>query len=104
VDAQLDAFKFDLSEPIYMARCPFCGLELLLGVRKDNGHAALAHSSHPDPNDPTHTRHITACERFKAIAGNTDVIPRLHREGARWQLVEGSALMESLASRAPNGA
>jgi len=93
---ELDSFALDLREPIYVARCPFCGLDIVLGVRKDNGHACLAHSSHPDPNDPTHTRHMTGCEKFNLICRGADVIPRLHREGARWQLVEDIAIEQRL--------
>jgi hypothetical protein len=87
---QLESFQFNPAEPLYIARCPFCGLDLMLGVRKDNGHASIAHSSHPDPNDKTHTRYMTGCERFNALVGVPDVLPRLHREGARWQAVEGA--------------
>jgi hypothetical protein len=98
----LDSFALDPREPVSMARCPFCGLDLVLGVRKDNGHAALAHSSHPDPSDPTHTKHKTGCDRFNAIAREPDVLRRLHREGARWKMLEGEAL-ERL-TRGANGA
>lgn len=99
----LESFAFDPSEPIYVARCPFCGLDLVLGVRKDNGHASLAHSSYPDPDDPTKTRHLTGCEKFNALAHANDVLPQLHRAGARWQAVEGQRL-ERLLSGRTNGA
>lgn len=82
----LESFKFDPGEPIYRARCPFCGLDLMMGVRKDNGHAAIAHSAHPDPGDPM--RHVTACQGFQFLLTQADLLPRLERLGAKWQRIE----------------
>jgi len=85
---KLAQFQFDPREPIYRARCPFCGLDIMMGVRKDNGHSAIAHSSHADKDDVTRTRHVTSCEGFKFLLTQADVLPRLHKLGARWERVE----------------
>lgn len=85
---KLAQFQFDLAEPIYRARCPFCGLDIMMGVRKDNGHSAIAHTSHVDPKDVTQTARVTSCAGFQFLLTQADIIPRLRKLGAVWERVE----------------
>lgn len=89
-DQELETLSIDPRQPAGLSRCPWCGLDLVLGVRKTNGNVALAHQAHQDPTDPSRTRWISGCEAFLAVSKETDVMRRLYNAGARWQrLVPG---------------
>jgi hypothetical protein len=83
-DAELESFSIDPREPAGLARCPWCGADIVLGVRKDSRNVSLAHSGHRDPTDPTGTRYVSGCEPFVHALGQVDVMRILVNAGARF--------------------
>jgi hypothetical protein len=89
-DAELESFSIDPREPAGLARCPWCGQDIVLGVRKDTRNVSLVHAGHQDPTDPTNTRFVTGCEQFARVVRLPDVMQQLHNAGTRFQrLVPG---------------
>lgn len=88
-DAELEAFAIDPRQPSAMAVCPFCGLELVLGYRKDTGNLSLAHASFPDPTRPG--EHIAGCDPFRDIASRNGVefLRLCKSRGVHWQRLVG---------------
>jgi hypothetical protein len=84
-DAELASFSIDPQEPAGLARCPWCGQDIVLGVRKDTRNVSLAHAGHRDPTDLTGTRYVSGCDPFLDALGHDDVIKRLYNAGARFQ-------------------
>jgi hypothetical protein len=84
-DAELESFQIDPREPAGLARCPWCGQDIVLGVRKDTRNVSLAHAGHRDPTDATGTRFISGCDPFVHALGQPDVIRRLMAAGARFE-------------------
>lgn len=60
-DAELQGFKLELQTALH-ARCPFCGGDLVLGYRKENGNLALLHSLEPEKPSL-----IPGCETFQRL-------------------------------------
>lgn len=89
-EAELESFSIDPREPAGLATCPWCGQDIVLGVRKDTRNVTIAHSAHKDPTDPSGTRFISGCDPFVAALSRPDVVGFLHRSGCRFaKLVPG---------------
>lgn len=89
-EQELESFYLDPREPPGLARCPWCGGDIVLGVRKDTRNLSIAHQAHPDPTDSTGTRFVSGCEQFLAVLGHNDLFQCLFSAGARFQrLVPG---------------
>lgn len=84
-EAELDTMQIDPKEPAGLARCPWCGQDIVLGVRKDSRNVSLAHAGHRDPTDASGTRFISGCNPFVEALSHDDVIQRLVNAGARFQ-------------------
>jgi hypothetical protein len=84
-EAELETLQIDPHEPAGLARCPWCGQDIVLGVRKDSRNVTLAHAGHRDPTDPTGLRWISGCAPFVEALGYDDVIRRLVDAGARFE-------------------
>lgn len=87
-EAELQTLDLDLSESAGIARCPFCGLDMILGVRKATRNVTLGHQGHADPTDPTGTRFISGCPAFAEATRHPDVMRRLQLAGATWHKLQ----------------
>jgi hypothetical protein len=83
--AELETLSIDPRESAGIARCPWCGQDIIIGVRKDTGNITLAHAGHRDPTDPTGTRYISGCDAFMEALQHDDVIRRIYNAGGRFQ-------------------
>lgn len=86
-EAQLESMQIDPREPAAIARCPWCGQAVVLGVRKDTRNVMLAHAGARDPTDPSGTRYVSGCDPFVDALGKDDVIKRIYSAGARFQKI-----------------
>lgn len=86
-DAQLKAFAFDMRMPIKWAKCPFCGGELVTGVRLDTRNLCAKHSGIPDPDNEG--GYVNACERFREVASRSIVewARLLRAAGVQWHVL-----------------
>ena len=85
IDEELEKFIIDPREPAAWSRCPFCGADIVMGVRKDTRNITLAHSAFRDPSDASGTRYVSGCDRFTQALSRVDVIEYLFQAGARFQ-------------------
>lgn len=66
------------------ARCPWCGLDLVLGVNAQTRNLTLVHSGQADPTDTTGTRFVIGCEPYQRLAHHDDLLPTLRSAGVRF--------------------
>jgi uncharacterized C2H2 Zn-finger protein len=88
-EAELEALQIDPRESAGLARCPWCGQDIIIGVRKDTRNVTLAHGGHRDPTDASGTRFITGCDPFVDALKQDDVLARLYNAGARFRKLLG---------------
>lgn len=90
-DEQLESFMLDPREPASVAVCPFCGGDVVLGVRKESRNVCLAHQAHKDPTDASGTRFVSGCEPFTTMVAQNplDFLRACKSRGVRWERLTG---------------
>lgn len=86
-DAELESFLIDPREPASFAPCPFCGRDIVLGVRKETRNVCLAHAAYKDPTDATGLRYLSGCEPFTTMVARNplDFLRACKSHGVRWE-------------------
>lgn len=65
-DDELDRLPFDRHLVIKWAVCPFCGLRVATGTRKDTRNLSIVHEAIEDVRAPGEA--MAGCERFRALS------------------------------------
>jgi hypothetical protein len=69
--SELEQFAIDPTRRAYWGTCPWCGLTIVLGHRKDTGNVCIAHEGFPDPMQQGAM--LCGCEVFRELASTNQV-------------------------------
>jgi len=84
-DAQLEALNVDPARSL-TAPCPFCGSDMVLGPRRDNGNVSIGHAAIDTPEGP-----ICGCSPFRELVYTKplEFLRLCKSHGVRWARIVG---------------